>query len=158
MTVLPNRRNWAKGTKATKAARAVGVVAVSIGVITAAGLSAAAPARADAMSDAFLSALSNAGVGYGDPNAAAQLGQSICPLLAQPGGNFAGVASSVANNGIPPGMASLFTNIAISMYCPQMMASLANGSWLNNGGGMPGNAGVPGIPGLPFQIPGLPGY
>ena len=149
MTVLPNRRNWAK---------AIGVAAVSVGVITTAGVS-AAPARADVMTDSFLSALSNAGVGYGDPSNAAQLGQSICPMLAQPGGNFAGVASSVANNGISPGMASLFTNIAISMYCPQMMASFANGDWLNNGG-MPNNGGMlgnGGIPGLPFQIPGLPG-
>jgi Protein of unknown function (DUF732) len=149
MTVLPNRRNWAK---------AIGVAAVSVGVISGAGVS-AAPARADVMTDAFLSALSNAGVGYGDPSNAAQLGQSICPMLAQPGGTFAGVASSVANNGIPPGMASLFTNIAISMYCPQMMASFANGDWLNNGGTL-GNGspfGNGGIPGLPFQIPGLPG-
>jgi Protein of unknown function (DUF732) len=149
MTVLPNRRNWAN---------AIGVAAVSVGVITAAGVS-AAPARADVMTDAFLSALNNAGVGYGDPSNAAQLGQSICPMLAQPGGNFAGVASSVANNGIPPGMASLFTNIAISMYCPQMMASFANGDWVNNGGMLNngGPLGNGGIPGLPFQIPGLPG-
>ena len=149
MTVLPNRRNWAK---------AVGAAAVSVGVISGATVS-AAPARADAGTDAFLSALSNAGVGYGNPSSAASLGQAICPMLAQPGGNFAGVASSVANNGIPPGMASLFTSIAISMYCPQMMDSFANGSWLNNIG-TPGNGGVPGtggIPGLPFQIPGLPG-
>jgi hypothetical protein len=156
MTVLPNRRNW---PKAARTARTIGVAAVSIGVITAGGVAAAAQARADAMSDAFLSALGNAGVGYGDPNAAAQLGQSICPMLAQPGGNFAGVASSVANNGIPPGMASLFTNIAISMYCPQMMASFANGDWVNNGGMLNngGPLGNGGIPGLPFQIPGLPG-
>jgi Protein of unknown function (DUF732) len=150
MTVLPNRRNWAK---------AIGVAAVSVGMIGGAGVS-AAPARADVTTDAFLSALNNRGVGYGDPSNAAQLGQSICPMLAQPGGTFAGVASSVSNNGIPPGMASMFTSIAISMYCPQMMASFANGDWLNNGG-MPGNGGIPGmgggIPGLPFQIPGLPG-
>jgi hypothetical protein len=134
--------NWAK---------AFGVAAVSVGVITAAGVS-AAPARADAMTDAFLAALNNAGVGYGDPSSAAQLGQSICPLLAQPGGTFAGAAANVANNGIPPGMAALFTNIAISMYCPSMMASFANGDWLNNGGPLANG----GIPGLPFQIPGLP--
>lgn len=128
------------------------MAAVSVGVITAAGVS-AAPARADAMTDAFLAALGNAGVGYGDPNAAAQLGQSICPILAQPGGTFAGAAANVANNGIPPGLAALFTNIAISMYCPSMLASFANGDWLNNGGPLANG----GIPGLPFQIPGLPG-
>ena len=93
------------------------------------------------MGDAFLSALNNAGVNYGDPGSAVALGQSICPLLAQPGGSFAGAASNIANNGIPPNMAALFTSIAISMYCPSMVASMANG----------------GLPALPFQIPGLPG-
>jgi hypothetical protein len=126
----------------------VRVLAASVGVITAAGL-AAAPAHADAINDSFLSALTNSGVGYDDPGNAVQLGQSICPLLSQPGGNFASVASSMAgNNGLSPDMTGLFTSIAISMYCPSMMTSFANGDWLNNGGGLPG---------LPFQIPGLSG-
>jgi Protein of unknown function (DUF732) len=138
MTELRGRRNWA---------RAIGVLAVSVGVLSAADLS-AAPARADALSDAFLSALNNAGVNYNDPGNAVSLGQSICPLLAQPGGSFASAATSVANNGISPNMASLFTNIAISMYCPSMVASVANGNWLGGGNGN--------LPGVPFQIPFLP--
>jgi hypothetical protein len=125
---------------------AVPALAVSVGVIAAAGVQ-SAPAHADALSDVFLSALNNAGVNYGDPVNAVALGQSICPMLAQPGGSLAAAASSIANNGISPDMASLFTSIAISMYCPSMVASFANGSWLNNGNGN--------IPGLPFQIPGL---
>jgi hypothetical protein len=120
---------------------AVGSLAVSVGVLTA-----AAPAHADTLTDSFLSALNDAGVGYDDPANAVALGQSICPLLAQPGGSFAGAASNIANNGISPDMASLFTSIAISMYCPSMMASVANGDWLDNGG----------LPALPFDIPGLP--
>jgi Protein of unknown function (DUF732) len=139
MTELRGRRNWA---------RAIGVLAVSVGVLSAAELS-TAPARADTLSDAFLSALNNAGVNYSDPGNAVSLGQSICPLLAQPGGSFASAATSVANNGISPGMASLFTNIAISMYCPSMVASVANGNWLGGGNGN--------LPGVPFQIPFLPG-
>ncbi|MBV8966350.1 MAG: DUF732 domain-containing protein [Mycobacteriaceae bacterium] len=122
--------------------------AVCAGVLAATGLGAAPAAQADPLSDAFLSALNNAGVNYGDPGNAVALGQSICPMLAQPGGSFAAAASSIANNGVSPDMASLFTNIAISMYCPQMVASVANGSFLNNGG----------MPALPFQIPGLPGF
>jgi hypothetical protein len=128
-------RNWAT---------AVGALAVTAGMISGAGIGVAPPARADAMSDAFLAALNNAGVGYDDPSGAVALGQSICPMLSQPGGSLAGAASTVSGNGVSPEMASLFTSIAISMYCPQMVASFANGDWLN-GGGSP----------IPFQWPGL---
>jgi Protein of unknown function (DUF732) len=130
-------------------AMAVGALAVSVGVVMAAGL-AAAPARADDVSDGFLSALTNAGVGYDDPNNAVQLGQSVCPMLSEPGGNFAKVASTMSGrDGLSADMAGLFTSIAISMYCPQMMTSFTNGDFINNGGN---------IPGLPFQIPGLSGW
>src|SRR5690349_15477592 len=102
---------------------AISVLALSVGVVAAAGVG-AAPARADDVSDGFLSALTNAGVGYNDPNNAVQLGQSVCPMLSQPGGNFAQVASTMSGrDGLSADMAGLFTSIAISMYCPQMMTS-----------------------------------
>jgi hypothetical protein len=91
-------------------------------------------------------------VSYADPNMAVTMAQSICPLLSQPGGNFAAVASQMGGtNGISPGMANLFTSIAISMYCPSMMASLANGSWLGRGAGLgfPGKSGIPGMSDIP---------
>ena len=137
MTEHRIRRRWATTTA---------VLALTAGMMAGAGAS-AAPAHADSTTDAFLSALNNAGVGYDDPSSAVSLGQSICPMLAQPGGSFAGVASSMSgNNGMSPQMASLFTSIAISMYCPSMVASFANGDWLN-GGASP----------IPFQLPGLLG-
>jgi hypothetical protein len=55
-------------------------------------------------------------------------------------------------NGVSPGMANLFTSIAISMYCPSMMASLANGNWLGQGtqmGGLPGLSGLSGLSSIP---------
>ena len=97
----------------------------------AAAVTVAAPAHADPTNDSFLSALSNAGIGYNDPNAITALGQSVCPMLVEPGKSFASVASSVGNNGISPDMAAFFTGIAISMYCPSMMTSLGNGTFLN---------------------------
>lgn len=110
---------------------AVRSLTVSAGVLTAAALW-AAPAQADPIGDSFLAALTNAGVNYSDPGATQSLGQSICPMLAQPGGTFASVATSMAgSNGMSPQMAALFTSIAISMYCPTMMSSLANGNWAN---------------------------
>jgi hypothetical protein len=133
--------------------KAAGALAISAGLLAAASIS-PAPARADVVSDQLLSTLSNSGVSYSDPNMAVSMAQSICPMLAQPGGNFAGVASQMGGtNGISPGMANLFTSIAISMYCPSMMASLANGNWLGQGTqmggfGLPGLSGLSGIPGI----------
>jgi len=90
-------------------------------------------------------------VGFGDPNSTAALGQAICPILAQPGGNFAQAASTVTGSGISPGMAGLFTTIAIQMYCPTMVNQMANGdfSGIGNLAGMGNFMGIPKIPGLP---------
>jgi hypothetical protein len=101
-----------------------------VGIATAVAL--AAPAHADPLTDdSFLSALSTAGIGYNDPASTEQLGQSICPMLVEPGKSMASVYSTVSNNGINPDMAAFFTGIAISMYCPSMMTSLGNGTFLN---------------------------
>jgi hypothetical protein len=122
--------------------------------VLAAGAASIAPAHADEGNDAFLNALNNAGVQYADSNAAANLGQQICPILAQPGGNFAQAASTVTGGGgISPAMAGLFTTIAIQMYCPTMINQMANGdfSGIGNFAGLGNFAGIP-------QIPGLPGF
>jgi len=101
-----------------------------VGVATA--VTVAAPAHADPITDnSFLSALTKAGIGYNDPAATTALGQSVCPMLVEPGKSFASVYSTVTNNGINPDMAAFFTGIAISMYCPSMMSSLGNGTFLN---------------------------
>jgi Protein of unknown function (DUF732) len=132
--------------------KAAGALAISAGLMVAASIG-PAQAHADAVSDQLLSTLTNSGVSYSDPNMAVTMAQSICPMLAQPGGNFAGVASQMGGtNGVSPGMANLFTSIAISMYCPSMMASLANGNWLGQGtqmGGLPGLSGLSGLSGIP---------
>ena len=127
---MAKQRNWI--------APALGAPLLTVALVGAA-TPLAAPARADAIGDSFLSALNNAGVGYGDPANTVALGQSICPMLAQPGGSFASVASGMAgNNGMSPPMAGLFTSIAISMFCPAMVSSLANGNFA-----------------APFGLPGL---
>jgi hypothetical protein len=51
-------------------------------------------------------------------------------------------------------MASFFTGIAIQMYCPQMMSSIGNGTFLNQLGGLNGLSGLQGIPGI-SGIPGI---
>jgi Protein of unknown function (DUF732) len=133
MTSHRNRRSWLGRSPGI----AVRWSALSIGVVSAAA-TLAAPAHADPLGDSFLSALTNAGVGYNDPASTVALGQSICPMLSQPGGTFAGVASNVAGNGLSPPMAGLFTQIAISMFCPAMVANIASGNFLNTLPQLPG--------------------
>jgi uncharacterized protein DUF732 len=111
----------------------------------------AAPTHADPVTDnSFLGALTNAGIGYNDPASTEQLGQSICPMLVEPGKSMASVYSTVTNNGINPQMAAFFTGIAISMYCPSMMTGIGNGTLFNQLGGLNGLSGLNGlgIPGL----------
>jgi len=123
------------------------LTATLVGVASAVTL--AAPASADPTTDnSFLTALTTAGIGYNDPASTQQLGQSICPMLVEPGKSLASVYSTVSNNGINPQMAAFFTGIAISMYCPSMMSSIGNGTFLNQLNGLNAIPGLSGIPGF----------
>lgn len=88
-----------------------------------------APAQADPNTDAFLSALQHYGVVGGiDPATAVQVGQSVCPLLAEPGQNVANVAAQVADTlGRPLGPATMFTGLAIQIFCPRAVNALTDG-------------------------------
>lgn len=100
-------------------------LAVSLGV---AGAATATPAAADPGTDAFISSLAAAGVPDVDPATAVTVGQSVCPMLAEPGQQAADVAARVADAiGKPLGPATMFTGVAISLFCPAAVASLANG-------------------------------
>ena len=123
--------------------------------VIAAGITLAPSASADPVNpnaDAFLNAINRANIPYADNNAdlTAQLGERVCPMLVEPGKSFAQVATTVADNGISPGMASFFTGIAISMYCPSMMSSIGNGTFLNQLSGLNGLGGLTGM--------GIPGF
>jgi hypothetical protein len=118
------------------------------GAATAFGL--AAPASAEPVDTTFLNALNDAGIGYGDAVSTEQLGQSVCPMLVEPGKNLASVYSTVSNNGISPDMAAFFTGIAISMYCPSMMTRIGNGTILEELDGLGGLSGLSGL--------GVPGF
>ncbi|OBG57592.1 MULTISPECIES: DUF732 domain-containing protein [unclassified Mycobacterium] len=147
----------------------VRLLAAAAALLTAAS-ALAAPVRADNPDDNFIDALNHAGIDFGEPGNAMSVGQSICPMLSQPGGNFAAAASSVSGRGMSPAMARMFTTIAIQTYCPEQMANLASGNLSvpqmpgmpGMGGQLPGMAGqLPGmagqVPGLPRQIPAVPG-
>ena len=130
----------------TKASMATVVLATMLGAPVL-----AAPAHADPVDPSFLSALSSSGIGYNDPALTTELGKSVCPMLVEPGKNFASVAQTIRGGntgGISPEMASFFTGIAISMYCPSMISSIGDGTVLNQLNGLQGLAGVPGLNGF----------
>lgn len=137
------------------------------GLLTIAAAFGSPPAEADANADDnFIDALNHAGVDFGQPGNAMAVGESICPMLAQPGGSFAAAVSSVRRQGMSPAMAQMFTTIAIQSYCPQVMANLASGNMptmpgamQNMPGGvlqnMPGGV-LPNVPGAMPNVPNLP--
>jgi hypothetical protein len=89
----------------------------------------AAPAHAVPGDDAFLAALAEAGVGAVDPANAVAIGQQVCPMLAEPGQTAADVAGKVAEaGGMSLGPATMFTGIAITMFCPAAVSSLGSGT------------------------------
>jgi hypothetical protein len=105
----------------------VASLAVSLGVL-AGGTALAAPAQADPGADAFVSTLASSGLTGVDPATAMSVGQSVCPMLSEPGQRMADVAADVSDAlGKPLGPATMFTGIAISMFCPAAVTSLANG-------------------------------
>ena len=84
-----------------------------------------APIRADMLGNAFLSALTNAGVSYTQPASTTALGQSVCPMLFAPGGSFDAVAAKMADgSGMSYVTAGKFTIVAIATYCPAVIAPL----------------------------------
>jgi hypothetical protein len=89
----------------------------------------AAPAQADPSTDAFLNAVSGAGLGgTTDPSNLVAVGQSVCPMLSEPGQNAADAAAKVADTtGMSLGGANMFTGLAISFLCPQVFDSVAGG-------------------------------
>jgi hypothetical protein len=88
----------------------------------------AAQAQADPSDDAFIDSLSSAGLGATNPADAVALGQSVCPMLSQPGQTAADAAAQVADAaGMSLGPATMFTGLAISAFCPGAVAALGDG-------------------------------
>jgi Protein of unknown function (DUF732) len=98
---------------------------IACAVVT--GLAVAAPAQADS-GDEFLASLADAGILGIDPATAVAVGQQVCPMLSEPGQHLADVAATVADAvGRPLPPATMFTGLAISVFCPGAVASLADG-------------------------------
>jgi hypothetical protein len=146
-------------------------VVVTAGILVAA-VSWATPAKADpggtsAVGSSISTVLNTVGIGNNGPvsSAIAQVGQSFCPMLVQPGSNFASSAMSMSGNGGLGGpIAGFLAGQAIQAECPAFMTAISNGTMpfpLGGGGAPSGPFGLPA--GSPFGAPpatpfgGLPG-
>lgn len=110
------------------AMRRVSLCLLSAVTAATAALAVAAPAGADSVTDTFLNAVDQAGVTAPNVVDTAALGQSVCPMLAEPGQNAADVAARVADTaGMPLGPATMFTGLAISAFCPAAVAGIGDG-------------------------------
>ena len=108
----------------TASVMALRLLALAAGVL---GMSAtmAAPTHADMMGNAFLTALNNAGISYGQPATAMAMGRSVCPMAVQPDGTFDSVVAKMAeNSGMSHDVAAAFTIVAIATYCPAVLYPL----------------------------------
>jgi hypothetical protein len=118
---------------------AAAALVVSAGMSGAALSLAAAPAQADTATDVFLSTLADPGLAGIDQATAVRVGQQVCPMLAEPGQNLANVASDVSDAiGRPLGPATVFTGLAIQIFCPGAVAALAAGNSPLPGVSIPG--------------------
>ena len=108
-----------KFTRIATAALSAGLLAGAVVV--------AAPAQAHPGTDAFLAAITNAGITGIDPTTAVSVGQQVCPMLAEPGQQMADVAADVSDAiGRPLGPATMFTGLAISLFCPGAVAAIGD--------------------------------
>ena len=103
-------------------------IATATACAVACALVTSAPAVADTADDAFLNSLGTAGLSAADPTDVVALGQSVCPMLSQPGQTAADAAAKVADTaGMSLGPATMFTGLAISAFCPGAISALGNG-------------------------------
>ena len=99
--------------------------------VCAAAMASSTPAHADPGDDPAGSVLNGIGVDGSNPisDAIAQLGQSICPMLVQPGSSLASSATQVSGHGgAAPPIAGFLAGMAIRAQCPSFMTSVANGN------------------------------
>lgn len=98
--------------------------------VCAAAMASSTPAHADPVDDPAGSVLNGVGADGGNPisDAIAQMGQSICPMLVQPGSSLASSAAQVSGHGgAAPPIAGFLAGMAIRAQCPAFMTSVANG-------------------------------
>jgi hypothetical protein len=133
-------------------------VVVSVGIVIAA-VTWATPAHADGVGDLISPVLNTVGIGNNGPvsSVIAQIGQSICPVLVQPGSNFASTATNMSGNGgLASPIAGFLAGQAIQSQCPAFMTAISNGTMpfgLSGASSSPAPFGLPAPAPSPFGLP-----
>lgn len=105
---------------------AIVIAATTAGIVG--SLVTAGSASADAGTEAFTNVLNNADMMMPNGSDPVALGQSVCPMLAEPGQTVADAAAKVAGaSGMSLGPATMFTGFAISSFCPGVLGALGRG-------------------------------
>ncbi len=131
--------------------------------IAAAAIMWPASAHADVATGTGTSVLNGVGIGNNGSvsTAVAGAGQSICPMLVQPGSQLVSMATQMSGQGgLAPTIAGWVATMVIQTQCPGWMTSLSNGQMpagldtLTNmaGPGLGLPSGAPAA--LPFALPG----
>ena len=96
----------------------------------------AAPAHADPDDDAFLAALTKAGISYQSPDKAIKAGQKVCDL-ANSGTSQLDIVRDIRdlNPSFTMASAAKFANAAATVYCPERLAVDSGGTAPAPGGG-----------------------
>ena len=96
----------------------------------------ASPVHADSDDDAFLAALTNAGITYHDPEHAIKAGQKVCDL-ANSGTSQLDIIRDIRdlNPGFTVTSAAKFAKAAASVYCPERLSTDSGGTASSGGGG-----------------------
>ena len=89
----------------------------------------AAPAHADSDDDAFLSALTKAGISYQNPDKAIKAGQKVCDL-ANSGTSQLDIVRDIRdlNPSFTMTSAAKFANAAATVYCPERLSVDSGGT------------------------------
>lgn len=108
------------------------VLPLSASIVAVIGL--AAPAHADPDDDAFLAALTNAGITYHDPDRAITAGQKVCDL-ANSGTSQLDIIRDIRdlNPGFTMTSAAKFAKAAASIYCPERLSTDSGGTATGGG-------------------------
>jgi hypothetical protein len=95
----------------------------------------AIPARADSDDDAFLAALTKAGISYQNPDKAVTAGQKVCDL-ANSGTSQLDIIRDIRdlNPAFTMASAAKFAEAAASVYCPERLSTDSGGTATGGGG------------------------
>ncbi|KAB7757193.1 DUF732 domain-containing protein [Mycolicibacterium phlei] len=100
------------------------LTAAAVGLMIAVAPMNAAPARADAVDDAFVAALQAAGVQFENSDMAKAMAKGFCKQVKKSTKNVAWAMSGLVTGGIPRQVVTTFAGEAAKAYCPDIIRTV----------------------------------